>query len=405
MNALNNPGLLIIPADQVEIVQQQMQDANTVMHPEDQADSSTEVQYSSLYSFVQSGFQEALNARRTSGIDDKLEQSLRAYNGEYDPEDLEKIKHTGGSQIYMNLTPTKCRAAMSWIRDILMAAKEKAWGLAATAVPTLPEDTVSAIEEHFNKLLEESKSTMNNGSTAPTPMNAANTLATLNQLKRDVQEAVADEIYKVAEVEVKKFEKIVEDQLQEGNWEEALSQFISDFCIFPAAIMKGPVITKKKKITYENGIAVPSDEYIFLNQRVSPFDFYPSSSSSDIQDGDIFEHLRLTKSTLFNLIPLAQKPDSGYKEDAIRKVLQESKGYSSFPFISTTEPEKARLENKGDTIIANKDTIHGIHAFLSVPFDVLKEFGFTKEQIGTDEDQQFEVERSEEHTSELQSQR
>ena len=47
-------------------------------------------------------------------------KALRQRNGEYEPDKLDAIRLQGGSEVYMMLTEVKCRAAESWLRDILM---------------------------------------------------------------------------------------------------------------------------------------------------------------------------------------------------------------------------------------------------------------------------------------------
>ena len=380
----DRPALVIANADEVDEMQKRLR-----RYDEEEPEEKEE-EYSALSTYIRGIYQENRDARTSSGIEEKMFQSLRAYNGNYDPEDLALIRASGGSEIYMNLTPTKCRAAMSWIRDIMMPAKEIAWGFEPTSVPDLPQDIVDQIEQHINALANE-EATMPPGPEGqpqkPSAQGAAQKLQEINQLKRDVEDAIQDEIFKVAQAEVKKFERVVADQLAEGNWDRALSEFIEDFCVFPVAILKGPIITKKKRLTYVNGTAEEVEDYIFLNKRVSPFDIYPSASATDIQDGDLCEHLRFDKKTLYNMIGTKH-----YKEDAIRKVLADEAGYCGIIADNGIESEKIIEEMRGDTFRANKGIIHGIHFFGSVPYSELKDWGFDEDIIGTDEDKQFEVE-------------
>ena len=61
---------------------------------------------------------------------------------------------------------------------------------------------------------------------------------------------------------MKIMERKIKDDLKEGKWEDALSEFIEDFCIFPAAIMKGPVITKKDKLVWEAGVPIVKEDFL-----------------------------------------------------------------------------------------------------------------------------------------------
>jgi len=375
----DKPGVLIASASEVMA----MEDAFLKEREELEKEIDHERLQSSLTSHIMSVFQRNKDARQTSGIEEKLLQSLRAYNGRYDPEDLSKIKATGGSQIYMNLTPTKCRAAMSWIRDILMSAKEKAWSFSPTTVPDLPEEVSSTIRQRIEQMASELKKS-GDGSLE----GAAAGVQELNQLRIDIEEAIADEIYKLAETEVKKFEDIVADQLDEGDWEEALSEFIEDFCVFQAAIMKGPIITKKKKMTWDKGKPLVSEEYCYLNRRVAPLDIYPSPSATKIDEGDLCEHIRLSRKDLYGLIGV-----EGYSEEYIRELLDNTPlGNSPDLLDSEIEEEKAIEEYRGDTYAANRDVYHGIHFFGSAPHSLLSDWGVPNSEIGEDTNKEFEVE-------------
>jgi hypothetical protein len=324
---------------------------------------------------------------------------LRAYNGHYDPEDIARIREAGGSEIFMNLTPTKCRAAMSWLRDIMMPAKEYAWGLYPTDVPDLPAEIRQQIEDQINELVQpvepppqEQAPAGPEGQQAVPPsksnaMQATSKLQEINQLKRDIEDAISDEIYKVAMSEVKKYEKIVADQLQEGQWEKAFSDFIEDFCVFPVAIMKAPVITKKKRLTYVNGEVEETEDFIFLNKRVSPLDIYPSANATSMEEGDLCEHVRFDRKTLYNLIGVPN-----YKEDAIRKVLENCKDGYNNELDSTVEADKTIEEYRGDIFRSSKGTIHGVHFHGSIGWKLLNDWGFEEDKIGVDEDKEFEVE-------------
>lgn len=390
MNAFTaKPGLVVAPASQVKDIQDTLTRAYRGAPDEVEEE---EAQYSSLATYILQVYQDNKDTRTSSGIEDKMLQALRAYNGHYDPEDLALIRESGGSEIFMNLTATKCRAAMSWLRDIMMPAKENAWGLYPTDIPDIPEEIKLQIEQHINALVEQQPP---EEGPAPeglppktTAMDATQKLQEINQLKRDIEAAIAEEIYKVASSELKKFETIVADQLQEGEWEKALSEFIEDFCVFPVAIMKGPVVTKKKRLAYVNGGIEEKSEFVFLNKRVSPLDIYPSASATSIQDGDLCEHIRFDKKTLYNMIGV-----NHYKEEAIRKVLSQcDDGFASSISDASIESEKSDEEYRGDTYRANKGVIHGIHFHGSIPWEMLNDWGFEEEKIGIDEDKQFEVE-------------
>ena len=112
MNTITDrPGVLIASAEEVEALDE------LALREEEEVQEAIDKdrQFSSITAHILNIFQENKDARITSGIEKKMLESLRAYNGNYDPEDRARIKAAGGSDIFMNLTPTKCRAAMSWL--------------------------------------------------------------------------------------------------------------------------------------------------------------------------------------------------------------------------------------------------------------------------------------------------
>ena len=341
---------------------------------------------SSIAAHIQTAYQENKDARISSGIEQKMLQSLRAYNGHYDPEDISRIRASGGSEIYMNLTPTKCRAAMSWLRDIFLAANEKPWLLEPTPIPDLPKEKVESLRAEIEKIAAAAGPQVPEG--APAPVQATQTVAETNQMTQDIEDALRDEVYRMASNELTKYEDQIHDQLVEGDWEQALTDFIEDFCVFQVAIMKAPVITKKTKLKWVNGEALPNEEFIYLNKRVSPLDIYPSPSATDINDGDLCEHIRLTKKELWSLIGVP-----GYKEENIRKVLDQVEHGATFNWVDTyIEDEKVTEEFRGDTYRANKGIINGLHYFGSASYSMLKDWGIPEEDLGFDENREFEVE-------------
>lgn len=375
---------------------------------------------SGLASHIIHEFQINRDARRNSLAEQDIIDSLRQYNGEYSGEDKARIVQEGGSAIFMQLTATKCRAAASWIKDILIATNVKSWTLLPSPKADLPveikETIAESIEEEF-KLLEQPEEeqapptpeSQLEGPSRPNPaqrgpqegpqqtpgqeevpnvtqgigqeenavQRAQETLRDLNQSRRDIQDAIYEEIQKEATHEMRVMERQIEDQLVEGNYYKVLYDFIDDFCVFPTAFMKGPIITKKKRITWVEGTPEEAYDYIFMNKRISPFDIYPAPEATTVQDGSLCEHLRLSRSEIYNLIGVKT-----YKEDKIREALEEAASGLPASFMdSGIESEIADQEKRGNDFEANRNVIHGIHYFGSVQASTLVEWGVTNQDV------------------------
>jgi hypothetical protein len=92
----------------------------------------------SLAAHVKKCYDEAKSAK--TDITERLLRCERQRRGEYDPDKLAMIRDTGGSDIYMMLTDIKCRAAESWIKDVMLNAGEKSWSLRPTKEPDVPDE-------------------------------------------------------------------------------------------------------------------------------------------------------------------------------------------------------------------------------------------------------------------------
>ena len=345
-----------------------------------------EPEYSSLTSSILRTFTKNRDAKRSSGIEDEIFTCLRDFNGEYSASDLSRIQEEGGSSIFMNLTATKVRAAQSWIRDILLSPNEDPFTIKPTPIPSLPEDLDSQLEDAFTKeFLQKKSEVTQEGQQPPTPKQVQDTISTLNRDKRDVRDAVLEEINLEALEQMKIMERKIKDDLKEGKWEDALSEFIEDFCIFPAAIMKGPVITKKDKLVWEAGVPIVKEDFLFLNKRVNPIDVYPDPSGSCTQDGDFIEHMRLSKIELYSL-----KGIKGYNAEAIDKVLENNNDGSCW-FDTGIESEKAEEEKRGDMIDANDGIFHALHYWGVAKTEDIEDWGLVIPDT-EDENKYWEIE-------------
>ena len=76
-------------------------------------------------------------------------KALRQRNGEYEPDKLNAIQAQGGSEVYMMLTEIKCRAAESWLRDILMDSGTPPWDIHPTPEPDMAPAHMEEIKQAF----------------------------------------------------------------------------------------------------------------------------------------------------------------------------------------------------------------------------------------------------------------
>ncbi len=362
-----------------ELVEEANAEANKVTEAEIKA---REMAMDSLFGHILKQFRINKDHRQTNGVNELLFEALRQYNGTYSPEEMDIIiNEEGGSDIWMNLTATKCRAAQAWIKDILMAAKEFPASVEPTPVMDLPLEYKNAIKEKVAKEFEQIKAEKKQEMQAAQeqgqpvqPLDAGATLKEMQERKRDLYDAVKEELDKEAKFAFQIYEDKIIDSLLEGDWIKAFGEVIDDFCIFPTAIMKGPVVQKRKKRVWKDGQAVVKDKITLVNKRVSPFDVYPSPEAESPLDGNFIEYMSLSRKEVSSFRNVV-----GYRTDAIDRVLDSEKGkYLSELMDSNIETDRRDLELKERYFATQPQNYHALHFFGTAPAKQLKEWGISE---------------------------
>lgn len=400
-----------------EIVQETVADLDIVTEAEKKA---AEVFRTSLSGHITSSYQTNKAARREANMDREMIESLYQVNMQYKADEIAKIGE--GSTIYMGITATKSRDARSWIKDLIQPANDVPFRIDKSADPDIPKSIKDMIEkafaEDYKRLEAEINEEMaadekppeqpqappqNQPQAAPQgqeqpaqeappeekPTSALKAIKTLKrsaELRRNIDDTISSEIAKIAKGDLGKIEQKVIDQLQDGDWNQALSDFIEDFTIYPTAFMKGPIVTTKHRMQWENGIAVPQRTTIFMNKRVCPLDVYPSPSAATIYDGNFIEHIRLTKKELSDLSFL--DTDTGYKADSIKQILlEETPSIGASVFLdSEIEEDKQEAEKRGSQTYASEGIYHGAHFWGTASAKMLREWGYEEADIDEYED-------------------
>lgn len=320
-----------------------------------------------LTSYIRRCWDAATSAKKP--IETAMLSALRQRNGEYEASKLEQIRAYGGSDIYMMITEVKCRAAESWLRDILLDEGSPPWDLRATPIPDLPPTQAQALEEEFaNKAVQFTQQYAQ----APTPEDLANIKEVLAQ---DYRFRVLQEAQNRAD----RMKTRISDQFVQGGWEHAFNDFISDLVTYPCAFLKGPVIRRQRKLGWGmdeagNTIVDTEEELAPEYERVDPFRIYPEPGISDLHEGYLFEHHKLTRTSLAELIGVP-----GYDSSAIRTVLREGPMQS---WISEdVETTKDDLERKYHTELRPTDEYDALEFWGKISGDLLLEWGLTEAEV------------------------
>lgn len=352
------------------------------LQAEREAERSKEQVLDNLASYTLALWEDAKRAKNL--IRPRLLDSLRQRRGEYDPEILAAIRKTGGSEIYMMLTSVKCRAAASWLRDALMGqGAEKPWTVSPTPNPELPQDAEERLYEAVGVEVGQMAAM---GVEVPPDVVRERIEAARKALKGKLRE--------VAREKAQDTERILEDEMVEGGFHDAIDDFIDDFVTYPAAILKGPVIHRQPVLSWqkqasedpgmpERWVPIVEDKMVKRWYRVDPFKFYPAPWASHVEGGYCFEHHRITKEELHELIGAP-----GYDEAAIREVLENCEGTRHW--LGLDWMSSADNINQPDQHMATDGPLDALEFHGAIPGKLLMGWGVDDPQV-TDPEKPYAV--------------
>ena len=318
----------------------------------------------SLSAYVEDRWQIARDAKFS--IQQSLYESALQRKGEYTRSKLADIQKFPGCTIFMNLTSVKCRAAESWIRDIL---GPEIWTIDPTPMPDLPPHVQQFVQQMVQDQFQKN----------PTLAEVIdNPKEMFDYIYKNTQEAMI----KHAKLTATRMETKIKDQLVEARWRKTLEEVISDVVTYKAGIIKGPVARRRLNLSWQQNQqseawqAVQGDNIIYEYDRVSPFDFYPISSMGDIESMDTFQRHRLFRRDLAALISVP-----GYDEESIRLVLSEyAEGGLKTWLWEDKLKEEAEGENE-DEVKAQLDTIDALEFWGSCQGKKLIDWGLKDPRI------------------------
>lgn len=279
-----------------------------------------------LAGFVRKKFMEAETHKRSIGINQKLLRNLRAHRSEYQPDEIDLLG--AGNNIYIGISALKARAAESWILDIILSNIDKPWTLSATTLPDLPE---SVKEEVVDILLKE--------------LPAIPDISALRERAKMLKDTAYAFTKQKADKGAKQMELLITDQLEEGDWYTCFQKFVSDITVYPTAIMRGPVVVSSQQAYWDGDTYAVKCKDRPTVKVISPFDAFPSPSSTTAGDGEYFiERARMGMADLHSTIN-----SKGFDSVNVRKVINDyPDGYS---INMTEDTQRDYLEDKNQGIL------------------------------------------------------
>lgn len=261
--------------------------------------------------------------------------------GQYDAQKLAMIRDLNGSEQFLKHTALKCRAAQSWIRDVLMPGKGQPWGVEPTPVPDLPPEDLARIEQEVMNALQME---MMMSGMEPTPDMAYG-------IARELRDNIDARKRHEAKTRSARMDQKINDLFVEGGFNRAMSDFIDDITTFPTAILKGPCLQRTKSLEYgPNGMPFVRESIAPHIKRISPWDIFPSPECANVNDGYIFERRRVTKHELLKL-----RGAPGYDSQRIAFAIAHT-NYSTGLESAIEDSQRGYLESKDtDAALGTED--------------------------------------------------
>lgn len=290
-------------------------------------------QRSRLGTFVRDAFvrarrhKEAVVWRNGASVHETMMRCLRMRHNEYDPE---LARALDGIDVYMPLASMKMRAAQAWIRDTLANAEDKPWTVEPTPVPELSDAGKLAARQAFWLELQRSGLELQY-----LPPHQA------QERIKQLEDVVADIVLETAREACARMEKQIADQLEEGGWRDAFDAAIEDLTVFPAAVLKAPIVRRVQAPQWDGErLRIVARTKVRV-ERVSPFDLYPAPDATNPQDGSyLCERMPMTGKALSDCIGLPN-----FSERAIRAALTLHPG--GYVCGDAVANERAQLEGVG----------------------------------------------------------
>ena len=327
-----------------------------------------------LASYVQTCFESAKNHRKENDVNERMLRSKRQKAGEYEQTELAQLQSRPGTDIFFNITESKCESFVAWLEDIFSPVKERPWAIEPTPIPTISEGSAELISEKIASMVDGEMATLGKSEDV------------VNETNRLYDEALRD-LKEDAEQKAEYMADLMDDQLQEGGWPEALSDFIADLSVYPTAFIKGPEILNKKRISWENGEIKTTIEAIPNWKCVDPLDIYPSPNARNLHEGYLCELTKYDRSALALL-----RKQEGWNEkniDALTGISYsqnaDSEEYSSGIGDAS---ERSRLEDRNLHSASSEldDKIEVIEFWGPVSGTLLLEWGMSKKDVPVAED-------------------
>lgn len=344
-------------------------------------DAETLVEMDKLVSHISTQWE--INKTDRTYIEQEMLRMQEVVNGEYDTATKQAIAAHGGSSIFIPLTSMQCNAGASWLLSVLAPPGDKAWSIKSTPVPSLPDVMKEKIKQGVQDTLMKAAQLPQKGGPQGIqgpqmprgPRGQKVGPKEVNKIADGESETLLKKLKKESVIRAENMETLIHDQLMDSDWYTTLEDFITDLVTFHSAFIKTTYAytTKMVPSVVDGAFTMEqSEELIAKDERVSPFDIFPSPDQKGIQDGSLIERLKLSRNEIYKCL---DKP--GYSNENILKVLEEVDGSGFASWQSSVDSQRRYSENHSAGFSGTDGSIYGLRFLGFVSIDKMLDWGYS----------------------------
>ena len=230
-----------------------------------------------------------------------LRQCYDQYHGILSPTE-QRIIDNIGIDAHVNLSAMKAGVVQSYLAESLIQAGQLPWTIQPTPVPDLSDSGELMVAQSVQQSVEQGF--------------RGDLRSLVYSLKSEAARKELEHAQDIAD----NMMKLITDQCAEGGWNRAMFGFINNFCVYPYAVLAGPIPTRRVRMQWSGETLKPKYETFYEFKSISPWDFWWSPDSPDTQRGTgIFIRQRWTRQQLLDAAKM-----TSYIGENIIKVLDDS---------------------------------------------------------------------------------
>lgn len=211
-----------------------------------------------------------------------LRQCYDQYHGILSPTE-QKIIDDIGVDAHVNLSAMKAGVVQSYLAESLIQAGQLPWTIQPTPVPDLSDSGELMVAQSVQQSVEQGF--------------RGDLRSLVYSLKSEAARKELEHAQDIAD----NMMKLITDQCAEGGWNRAMFGFINNFCVYPYAVLAGPIPTRRVRMQWAGETLRPKYETFYEFKSISPWDFWWSPDSPDTQRGTgIFIRQRWTRQQLLD---------------------------------------------------------------------------------------------------------